>query len=89
MEKIHRMKIAIKADGQVLYVLSHKDDDDYLMAQANILSKFYDPETGEPINNKVQEMDDCIEKRWNPEKFIRLYNELHDNYESNSYAESI
>ena len=37
----------------------------------------YDESTGEPINDEVREMDNCIDKKtWNPEKFDELWNKL-------------
>ena len=83
------MKVLIKNGSEVLYVLSHKNDDDYLMMQCNLMESFYDSETGDPINEKVQQLDDCIETKWNPKKFVKLYNELNNNYSDSTYAEII
>lgn len=57
------------------YFLSELDRTDYDRIKC-LNEELYDYKTGEPLNEEVKEMDKCIEKGWNPERFIELFNKL-------------
>ena len=56
-----------------VYVISEKDqsDLDYIIPYEFM----YDEETGEYISDEMRALGECLEN-WNPEEFVRLYNEL-------------
>jgi hypothetical protein len=65
--------------GGKTYVLTHKDKTgDYCDLQA-YLENLYDYISGEPINQEVAKMDDCILKDWNSELFEELFYKLAKN----------
>lgn len=58
------------------YTLTFKDKTgDYAYIQSE-LEYLYDYHSGYPLNYKVEEMDDCIFKKWNPSRFQELFYEL-------------
>lgn len=60
----------------ILYRISQKDTDDYDWVKSLIILELYDPIEGEPINEKVKEMDDCVLVNWNPKRFCELFEEI-------------
>ncbi len=66
----------INVYGGRAYILIFKDKTgDYLDLQCR-MKELYDYKSGDPINEKVKEMDDCILEEWNPDKFEKLFYEL-------------
>lgn len=65
--------------GGKTYVLSFKDETGgYCDLQAR-MEHLYDYDSGEPINDEVKQMDDCILKEWNPSLFEQLFYKLNMN----------
>jgi hypothetical protein len=65
--------------GGKTYVLTYKDKTgDYCDLQA-YMENLYDYYSGEPINEEVKKMDNCILKDWNPDLFEELFYKLTKN----------
>jgi hypothetical protein len=65
--------------GGKTFVLTLRDKTgDYLSLQEH-LDYLYDFDSGDPINDRVRQMDDCILEKWNPELFEEIFNELNRN----------
>lgn len=65
--------------GGTTYVLTYKDViGDYCDLQAH-MEDLYDYKSGEPINEEVKKMDDCILKDWQPQLFEELFYKLNIN----------
>jgi len=65
--------------GGKTYVLSHKDiTGDYCDLQAR-MEDLYEDQSGDPINEEVEKMDNCILKDWNPILFKELFYKLNKN----------
>ncbi len=60
----------------MLYRISRKDTDDYDWVMSLLNIELYDHYEGEPINEKVKEMDDCVLTEWNPNRFCELFEEI-------------
>ena len=58
----------------LVYVISKTDKSDYVDVMGRIYPEMYDDDEN-PLSENVREMDECIQK-WNPIKFITLFNNL-------------
>ncbi len=62
--------------GGKTYTLTFKDKTGHYLDLQCSMEELYDHKSGDPINERVKEMDDCILKEWNPDKFQKLFYEL-------------